>query len=320
MKTSVAVCTYNGEKFLNQQLDSILNQTIPVDEIIVCDDRSSDSTAAILESYTVKHPGIFKIYINEQNIGSVKNFEKAVSLCNNEVIFFSDQDDIWVENKVERILEAFNLYPEISVICTNGYGIDDQDKQLDVITVWDCPGFVKESKYQFDYFNILNLVDNFCTGATMAIKKEMQKEIIPFPIMDGFHHDRWIALVSALRNKLFFLDEKLIFYREHSLQQVGNVLYKNTADKKESLTSYFSVEKEDKSFKDYKKLLKRFASAYKKNMELMIENPDNNCFFENNLAEIKRRFMRLENEMKKKYPLKSVILKIADQFQGKRKI
>ncbi|MBU4537116.1 MAG: glycosyltransferase family 2 protein [Weeksellaceae bacterium] len=320
MKTSVAVCTYNGEKFLNQQLDSILNQTMPVDEIIVCDDRSSDATAAVLQSYAEKHPGIFKIYINEENIGSVRNFEKAVSLCKNEIIFFSDQDDVWAENKVERIVDTFNLYPEISVICTNGFGIDAQNKQLDVITVWDSPAFVKENKYQFDYFNILNLVDNFCTGATMAMKKEMQREIIPFPIMDGFHHDRWIALVSALRNKLFFLDEKLIYYREHSSQQVGNVLYKNTVDVKDSLTSYFSVEKEDKSFKDYKKLLKRFASAYKKNTELLKEIPDNKSFFENNLSEIKARFMRLENEMKKKHPVKSMILKIADNFKGKRKI
>ena len=91
MKTSVALCTYNGEKYLREQLDSILNQTSAVDEIIVCDDRSTDNTVCILEEYQSKFPNLFFIYINEANLNSTKNFQKALNLCQNEVVFLSDQ-------------------------------------------------------------------------------------------------------------------------------------------------------------------------------------------------------------------------------------
>jgi Glycosyltransferases involved in cell wall biogenesis len=96
MTTSVALCTFNGEKFLRQQIDSILNQSMKVDEIVVCDDRSKDATIDILNGYQKKYPSVFKIYQNESNLGSVKNFERAVSLCSNEIIFLSDQDDFWI--------------------------------------------------------------------------------------------------------------------------------------------------------------------------------------------------------------------------------
>lgn len=87
-KISVALCTYNGEKFIHQQIDSILNQSLKVDEIVVCDDGSTDETQNILAKYQNKYPSIFKIHINEKNLRSVKNFEKAISLCSGEIIFF----------------------------------------------------------------------------------------------------------------------------------------------------------------------------------------------------------------------------------------
>ena len=114
MKTSVALCTYNGEKYIKYQLDSILNQTVPIDEIIICDDGSTDSTISILNSYREQYPSIFKIHTNENNLRSVKNFEKAISLCSNEFIFLSDQDDIWADHKVKIHLDFFKKH-EISM-------------------------------------------------------------------------------------------------------------------------------------------------------------------------------------------------------------
>jgi len=102
MKLSVALCTFNGEIFLKEQLDSILNQSINIDEIIVCDDQSTDNTKQILESYKKDNPDLFKIYYNEKNLRSNKNFEKAIKLTSGDYIFLSDQDDIWKENKVEE--------------------------------------------------------------------------------------------------------------------------------------------------------------------------------------------------------------------------
>jgi glycosyltransferase involved in cell wall biosynthesis len=97
---SVAICTYNGEKFLKQQLDSILLQTVCVNEIIICDDISTDSTIEILEAYQNKYPSLIKIFRNEKTLMTVKNFEKAITLTTGDIIFLADQDDIWCLNKV----------------------------------------------------------------------------------------------------------------------------------------------------------------------------------------------------------------------------
>ena len=156
MTTSVALCTFNGEKFLKEQLDSILNQTVTIDEIIVCDDGSTDATISILNSYKEKFPEIFNIYINEENLRSVKNFEKAMLLCKNEIIFLSDQDDIWEKNKVEIILKNFNDNPNIDVISTSGFIINDASKIQDKITIWDVPFFLQERQETLDFFYIIN--------------------------------------------------------------------------------------------------------------------------------------------------------------------
>ena len=100
---SIAMATYNGEKYLAEQLDSILAQTVQDFELIVCDDCSSDSTAEILSRYAEKDSRI-KIFVNEKNLGFVKNFEKAVSLCSGEYIALSDQDDVWFAGHLEILL------------------------------------------------------------------------------------------------------------------------------------------------------------------------------------------------------------------------
>lgn len=320
MKTSVALCTYNGEKFLQEQLDSILNQTLPVDEIVVCDDGSTDSTIEILESYSNKNPEIFRIFRNEVNLRSVKNFEKAISLCSNEIIFLCDQDDLWIENKVEKIVKTFQENPEIEVIATNGFGMDENGKKLDVITIWDVPSIVRENNFQFNYFNILNLVGNFATGATMALKKEIVKQILPFPQIDGFHHDEWIALVSAKDNRFFFLDEKLISYREHSTQQVGGVFYENTLKERKSLTNFFSIDKHEKNFTEYKRFVKRLASAYEKNISLLEKVNQNKEFFRANLLQIEKKYHENRAAMKKKYPIRYFLINLIDQFTNKRQL
>ena len=98
--------TYNGQSFLEKQLNSILSQTIKVDEIIVCDDGSTDATHKILSKY--ESTGVLKFQVNDSNLGFVRNFEKALSLCTGEYIFLSDQDDIWYPNKVEVLIKSLN--------------------------------------------------------------------------------------------------------------------------------------------------------------------------------------------------------------------
>lgn len=320
MKTSVALCTYNGEKFLVEQLESILAQTHAVDEIVICDDGSTDCTISILNSYQKRYPSLFRIYFNKQKLQSVRNFEKAISLCGNDIVFLSDQDDIWLENKVEKILRVFEERWDISVVCTNGFIIDEKSQLLDKIPIWDFPKIATEQGYIFDYYNILNLVGNFSTGATMAFRREFISCAFPFPIYKGMHHDRWIALVAALKNKFLFFDEKIIGYRLHSAQQVGSVFHENTPEEISWISNYFRIDKEHKSFKEYKKLLRRFAVAYSLNNKLLNEHPHQQKFFVENINELRRRFIALQAEMDEKFPLSAFFLKISDYLLGKRKL
>ena len=220
MKTSVALCTFNGEKYLRKQLDSILEQTVAVDEIVICDDLSTDATLSILNQYKETFPNIFKIHANEKNLRSVKNFEKAISLCENEIVFLCDQDDMWIPEKVEVILNQFKISPELQVIATNAFIINDDEDMLNVSTIYDIP-----SKTTKEMKEILFFHQNFCTGATMAVRKEFADDLMPFPPENLFHHDEWIALKASLKNQLLFLNDRLIKYRIHQNQLVGGVIF-----------------------------------------------------------------------------------------------
>ena len=220
MKTSVALCTFNGEKYLRKQLDSILEQTVAVDEIVVCDDLSTDATLSILNQYKETFPNIFKIHANEKNLRSVKNFEKAISLCENEIVFLCDQDDMWIPEKVEVILNQFKISPELQVIATNAFIINDDEDMLNVSTIYDIP-----SKTTKEMKEILFFHQNFCTGATIAMRKEFADDLMPFPPENLYHHDEWIALKASLKNQLLFLNDRLIKYRIHQNQLVGGVIF-----------------------------------------------------------------------------------------------
>ena len=319
MKTSVALCTYNGEKFLREQLDSILNQTKTVDEIVVCDDGSTDSTLEILEEYHQKIPGFFRIFKNEINLRSVKNFEKAISLCENEIIFLCDQDDLWIENKVELITNFFQKNPKTNVVATNGFGIDDTGNKLEVHSLWDIPRFFQEEKIEIDYFKIIAFAGNIATGASMAFRKTFVEKLIPFPIIEGFHHDEWIALNAASNDGFEFLQEKLFKYRIHDQQQVGDVFLPKTLKNRNLLIQHFDFSVHDEKFKSFKFVLKRISKSYKKNNRLSEEK----TYYEIS-RKIKRNLEILYAQKKKRmlelYPVKGRLLNLSDQILNKRKL
>lgn len=319
MKTSVALCTYNGEKFIRQQIDSILDQTKKVDEIVVCDDGSTDSTVSILDSYQEKHPELFKIFINDENLRSVKNFEKAISLCQNDIIFLCDQDDVWMENKVEVILDYFENNRKISTVATNGYGINDQNHLLNVYSLWDIPEFFAEQKIPVDYFKIIAFAGNIATGASMAFRKEIFSKLRPFPLFKGFHHDEWIALNAAYNDSFYFLPEKLFKYRIHREQQVGDVFLDKTEKNKKLLIQLFDFSVSDKKFTSFKYILKRITKSYEKNKMLsqFIEYHDLGKKIE---VELLNLYHSHKRSMKKLYPFKYRLLNITDSLLNKRKI
>lgn len=276
IKNSVALCTYNGEKYLRDQIDSILDQSLKVDEIVVCDDGSTDKTLSILAEYENKFPEIFKIHINEKNLRSVKNFEKAISLCTGEIIFLSDQDDVWENNKVKTFSHFFENNQNIDVACSNGFIIDENSSQQNLYTVWDVPYFLGGNKKEIDYFKIFATIGSFATGASMAMRKLFINQVLPFPTVEGLHHDEWIALVSSEQKKFTFLNDKLFSYRIHSAQQVGGISYSKDEASKEKLISRFDYDKEPKVFRDFKIKLRTLNDKERKFTAYLEKNSNEN--------------------------------------------
>ena len=165
MKISVAMCTYNGERYIAEQIRSILEQTQKPDEILICDDLSSDETRNILTKFASNNP-VIKLFFNENNLGFVKNFEKAISLCSGEIVFLSDQDDVWKKNKIEEMIKIFHQFPKISYVFSNADAFNENEKLS--YTLWDSVNFSseKQKKFKAGFQKELLLRDSFIYGAT----------------------------------------------------------------------------------------------------------------------------------------------------------
>jgi glycosyltransferase involved in cell wall biosynthesis len=320
MKTSVAMCTYNGEKFIKEQIDSILKQSVSIDEIIVCDDGSSDKTLNILNEYSEKHINLFKIYSNEKNLRSLKNFEKAIQLCSGDIVFLADQDDIWVENKVEKYIEFFKKNSTINAIASNGYCIDEQTKIHEKYAVWDAPQFLRDQNIPFDYFTLICHVSNVATGASMAIRKEIIPNIVPFPVVKDFHHDEWIALITSKTNSFELLNEKYFYYRTHKNQQVGGVFFNKNNDVKKGLIEIFNISQEKATFISFKRKLKKLCFAYVKSDTLLRINTKYNNIFEENLIQIESLFYETKKKFKRYNPILYQLISLSDKILNKRQL
>ena len=239
MKTSVTLCTYNGEKYLREQLYSILNQTVPVDEIVVCDDGSADATLEILEEYKIKYPEIFKIHINTENLGYVKNFEQAINLCKGDIIFLCDQDDLWEKNKVEVVLEHFKTNKKINVLCHNIGML--KGNELIHTTFWNEDGF----NTNFTNEEILKYIlfyKNVFPGMSMALTKEAKNKFLPLKkINSTIIHDYEIVIRACHDNSFAMIPEILTKYRLHDNQSIGFEL--ESASKKKDI--YLEIKRID---------------------------------------------------------------------------
>ena len=218
---SVALCTYNGELYIKKQLDSILNQTIPVDEIVICDDGSTDSTIDIVEEFaSIQKRIAIQIVKNEKNTGVRNNFEKALNLCNGDVILLSDQDDIWFPQKVEIIINFLRKNPDKDTVISNAILIDNNDEILSDKTLLDCVGLTHMYLITATNDNHIDmfLSSNRATGATMAIKKCVP---IRFNYETPILHDYILAIEALARNSLGIIEQPLTKYRIHIGQERG---------------------------------------------------------------------------------------------------
>lgn len=220
---SVALCTYNGERYIEEQICSIINQTYKVDEIVVCDDGSTDKTVEIINNIITKHNAPINLNINEKTLRVCSNFEKAVSLCHGNIIFLSDQDDVWKPNKVETLVSWFAKHPDKSVVFTDAELIGENGSTLhEGKSLWQFTGFQDGIRRQFDAGYAFELVasQNRCTGATMALRKDFVFDFAAY-CNSRILHDDVIAVAAAMKNQLGYLDAELIKYRVHQGQVAG---------------------------------------------------------------------------------------------------
>lgn len=215
VRISVAMCTYNGAEFLPAQLESIFAQTRPPDEIVICDDGSTDGTTSLIPDNVVLHR-------NEQNLGTVKNFEKAIGLCTGDVIVLSDQDDVWREDKLALIEDAFRKNPNAGLVFSDAEIVDESLKPLNR-RMWDEVGFDPHKRKLVAQGRALDVLITGWTvsGATMAFRSEYAKLSLPIPTSLAMIHDGWIALTVAAVSDVALIDEPLIKYRQHRRQQIG---------------------------------------------------------------------------------------------------
>jgi len=319
MKITAAVCTYNGEKYIQEQLDSILNQSVKVDEIIICDDRSSDKTVAIVNALAASHPGIIQFHINEENLRVNKNFEKAISLSTGDLIFLSDQDDVWEQDKVQKILQVFGQNPTAQGVFSNAHLIDDEGNRRGTQSLWDNVLFIENAiKGPKELYGYISNIRNMVTGATLCIKKETRDMIFPFPDSKAMYHDEWIALILASRNTLFYTTERLISYRVHASQQIG--IIKPSVLKENNLIIASIIHKKyPKKFHYLYLIYKSYFRNYNKFARLKKSythkiNFDLDTIIETN----KQNIIAIEPSLRKSNFILYHFKKLADKIAGKR--
>lgn len=236
----VLMATYNGEKYLKEQIDSILNQTYSNIRLIVSDDCSTDGTRDLLKEYEKNNDKI-KVYYQEKNLGYVKNFEFLLKKVENEIYMMSDQDDVWLPTKIEHTYKRLKE-TNADLVFTD---LEIVDENLNTLypSFNDYMKLTRKIKKTINSKELVYLY-NCVTGCTLMAKKEKIKEVLPIPTNSNhIFHDHWIALVTSMSGKIEYLPEKTIKYRQHENNQIGA---------KHSINKYKSVEEIRNHFIDVK--------------------------------------------------------------------
>lgn len=220
LRISVAMCTYNGSQFLLEQLESIAAQVKLPDELIVCDDCSTDNTVDISRKFAARASFPVSIVVNDSRLGSTKNFEKAISLCQFEIIALCDQDDIWRPQKLNRIAEVFCHDKCVGAVFSDAELIDENSQPLGK-TLWSSSRFNLREQKQFESGQGLRVMlkHPVVAGATMGLRSEFRDLALPIP--PNHIHDHWMALLIASISKISPLKDRLVRYRKHAAQQLG---------------------------------------------------------------------------------------------------
>lgn len=230
-KVDILLATYNGEKYIKEQVESILNQTYENIQIIISDDCSTDNTRQVLKEYENNEK--IKIFYQEKNLGYVKNFEFLLKQVKSNLYMLSDQDDVWKKEKVEKSVEKIEsekldlVFGDLEVVDENLNTLyKSYNRYMHLIH--------KIKKYQKDYR--LQYLYNCMTGCTIISRKNWIDKVLPFPTNSKYMiHDYWLGLVIALNGKVGYIEEPYILYRQHGKNQVGSKKASKTASKLEKV-------------------------------------------------------------------------------------
>ena len=207
---SVALATYNGGRYLREQLDSIYGQTCRNIEVVVFDDCSIDDTVSILEEYGDRFG--LRYEVNECNLGFARNFEKVLTQCRGEFVALADQDDIWLPQKLEMLLSGIK---DVSLVYSDAFLVDEAGGELPGSLI-GVSGVRPLSGRHFDYF-----VCNTCvTGCTCLFRRDLLSRALPIPSCETYH-DWWLGVVASCERGVGFIDLRLVKYRQHGANETG---------------------------------------------------------------------------------------------------
>ena len=216
-KIDILMATYNGEKYLKEQLDSILNQTYKNIQLFINDDNSTDSTREILKEYEKKDNRI-RIQFNENNLGITQNFENLLKRVESKYFMLADQDDCWNIDKIEKTFNKL-IQENADLVFTDLEPVHENLQSI-APSLTKYMGTMKNIKKYNDY-RLLFMRNSGVTGCTILTKKDFIPMCVPIPTEEPMVHDWWIALMISQKGKLVFLDEATIKYRQHGDNQQG---------------------------------------------------------------------------------------------------
>ena len=220
LRVSVALCSYNGEAFIEQQLESIAQQDFRPIELVICDDGSADGTVGIVERFTGKHADLdVRLICNPARLGTTRNFEQAIGLCSGEVIFLSDQDDVWMPGKIRRLLQEIDHGADLAF--SNAQVVDQTLAPLGY-QLWDSLWFnpAEQARVRDGRALEVFLKHVVAAGGTTAFRANLREVALPIPNLP-VAHDAWLALMAAAVGRVHIVQDPLISYRLHDANQIG---------------------------------------------------------------------------------------------------
>jgi glycosyltransferase involved in cell wall biosynthesis len=254
---SIALCTYNAGQYLTQLLDSLLAQTLMPNEIIVCDDGSSDATKDILIGYQNKYPNLFFLNFNTTNLGYIKNFEQCINLCKSSYIAIADHDDIWLPHKLQSLFTAIQdgmlVYSDSQFISASGETINRK-----LTTQYHF--FSKPSAVSFIFSNCV-------WGHTCMIKKELIS--YAFPIPNNAPYDIWLGFIAANVGIIYYVDEALTLWRQHESSFSNKSLQSSKTKQEQALCDFnervnWMKNLQTSPYNNHKKFIDTLINLYQK--------------------------------------------------------